>query len=54
MEKKNYSFMEQIQTEVPTSQNTRPKNRKMLILLVGTIVSLIVISVVYIIIFPNL
>ena len=46
--------MIQTQTEVRTSWNTRPKNRKMLFLLVGTITALIVISVVYIIIFPKL
>ncbi len=46
--------MEQIQGEVRTSRNTWQRNKKTLLLLVGTIVSLIVISVVYIIIFPKL
>jgi hypothetical protein len=40
--------------EVRTSVNTRPKNKKTLALLVGTIVALVVISVVYIIIYPKL
>ncbi len=43
-----------VQTEIRTSHNTRPKNRKMLMLLVGTITAIIAISVVYIIIFPKL
>lgn len=46
--------MEQTQDVVRTSYNTRPKNKKILWILMGTIVSLIVISVVYIIIFPKL
>ena len=46
--------MEQVQEVVRTSYNTRPKNKKVLWILMGTIVSLIAISVVYIIIFPKL
>ena len=40
--------------ETRTSKNTWQKNKKMLLLLVGTIISLVAISVVYIIIFPKL
>jgi hypothetical protein len=48
--------MEQIQNgfEVRTSRNTRGKNKKTLAILLTTIIALIVISVVYIIIFPKL
>ncbi len=41
-------------TIVRTSQNTWQKNKKTLMLLVGTIFFMIAISVVYIIIFPSL
>jgi hypothetical protein len=48
--------MEHIQNgmEVRTSRNTRGKNKKTLTILVSTIIALIVISVVYIIIYPKL
>ena len=46
--------MEQIQPQVRTSENTWQKNKKTLMLLIGTVVLLVAISVVYIIIFPSL
>jgi hypothetical protein len=41
-------------TVVRTSKNTWHKNKKTLMLLVGTILLMVTISVIYIIIFPNL
>ena len=41
-------------TVVRTSKNTWQKNKKMLMLLVGTIFLMVAISVIYIIIFPKL
>jgi len=46
--------MEQIQNGLPESLNIPKKNKRTLMILISTIVALIVISVVYIIIYPHL
>jgi hypothetical protein len=46
--------MEQIQNGLPKPLNIPKKNRRTLLILISTIITLLVISVVYIIIYPNL